>query len=149
MTVLDAGLYVHLPYCASRCGYCAFVVTTDGSSRDRYLAAIEREAGLLEEEAAESAFDSVYLGGGTPSLLPGPAVDRLLANLRSRSARSRARRSSTRANSLRTRCQVILAVAGFTGRPSASVIPSSTNSTQSSRQGTPRPVSASFCRNAS
>ena len=84
MTVLDAGLYVHLPYCASRCGYCAFVVTTDGSSRDRYLAAIEREAGLLEEEAAESAFDSVYLGGGTPSLLPGPAVDRLLANLRSR-----------------------------------------------------------------
>ena len=39
--------------------------------------------------------------------------------------------------------------ARFTGRPSASVIPSSTNSTQSSRQGTPRPVSASFCRNAS
>ncbi len=45
------GLYVHLPYCASRCGYCAFVVTTDGSSRERYLAALEREASLLASEA--------------------------------------------------------------------------------------------------
>ncbi|HKD20013.1 MAG TPA: radical SAM family heme chaperone HemW [Thermoanaerobaculia bacterium] len=84
MKVLDAGLYVHLPYCASRCGYCAFVVTTDGSSRERYLAAIEREAGLLETQADASAFDSVYLGGGTPSLLPGDAVARLLASLRLR-----------------------------------------------------------------
>jgi oxygen-independent coproporphyrinogen III oxidase len=84
VTIPDAGLYVHLPYCASRCGYCAFVVTTDGSSRDRYLEAIEREAGLLAGEAAESAFDSVYLGGGTPSLLPPAAVARLLASLRSR-----------------------------------------------------------------
>ena len=45
------GIYVHLPYCASRCGYCAFVVTTDGSSRDRYLEALEREAALLAPEA--------------------------------------------------------------------------------------------------
>lgn len=84
MTISDAGLYVHLPYCASRCGYCAFVVTTDGSSRDRYLAAIEREARLLEAEAGESAFDSVYFGGGTPSLLPAAAVAGLLASLRAR-----------------------------------------------------------------
>jgi oxygen-independent coproporphyrinogen III oxidase len=84
VTIPEAGLYVHLPYCASRCGYCAFVVTTDGSSRDRYLAAIGREAGLLASEAAENAFDSVYLGGGTPSLLPPAAVVGLLAGLRSR-----------------------------------------------------------------
>ena len=49
VTIPDAGLYVHLPYCASRCGYCAFVVTTDGSSRDRYLEAIEREAAPARE----------------------------------------------------------------------------------------------------
>jgi oxygen-independent coproporphyrinogen-3 oxidase len=79
-----AGLYVHLPYCASRCGYCAFVVTTDGSSRDRYLDAIEREAALLEGEAAGASFDSIYLGGGTPSLLPPAAIARLVAALRSR-----------------------------------------------------------------
>jgi oxygen-independent coproporphyrinogen-3 oxidase len=79
-----AGLYVHLPYCASRCGYCAFVVTTDGSSRDRYLEAMEREAEILSPEAAGVAFDSIYLGGGTPSLLPPETIARTLATLRAR-----------------------------------------------------------------
>ena len=79
-----AGLYVHLPYCATRCGYCAFVVTTDGSSRDRYLEAVEREAAILAPEAAGVAFDSIYLGGGTPSLLPPEAIARTLATLRAR-----------------------------------------------------------------
>lgn len=82
----DAGIYVHLPYCASRCGYCAFVVTTDGSSRDVYLRALERETELLEPEASGSFFDSVYLGGGTPSLLPPAAIARLLDTLRARFA---------------------------------------------------------------
>lgn len=65
-----AGLYVHLPYCRSRCEYCAFVVTTDDSSRSRYLAAVEREAALVAPEAAGADFDGVYFGGGTPSLVP-------------------------------------------------------------------------------
>jgi oxygen-independent coproporphyrinogen-3 oxidase len=81
-----AGLYVHLPYCASRCGYCAFVVTTDGSSRASYLEALEAEAALVAPEAAEAVFDSIYLGGGTPSLLPPVAIARLLSDLRARFA---------------------------------------------------------------
>ncbi len=83
---MTAGLYVHLPYCASRCGYCAFVVSTDASGRDRYLAALEMEAALLAEEARGATLDSIYLGGGTPSLLPGEAVARLLEALRGRFA---------------------------------------------------------------
>jgi len=80
-----AGLYVHLPYCASRCGYCAFVVTTDASSRERYLDALVTEAELLEGEGATGMpFDSIYLGGGTPSFLPGSDVARLLETLRGR-----------------------------------------------------------------
>ncbi len=86
MPAAGTGLYVHLPYCASRCGYCAFVVTTDGASRDRYLEALEREAAILQPEAAGERFDSVYLGGGTPSLLPTPAIARLLEGLRCRFA---------------------------------------------------------------
>ncbi len=81
-----AGIYVHLPYCASRCGYCAFVVTTDGSSRVRYLEALEREAGLVAGEAETATFDSIYLGGGTPSLLPPESIARLLEFLRARFA---------------------------------------------------------------
>jgi oxygen-independent coproporphyrinogen III oxidase len=80
------GIYVHLPYCASRCGYCAFVVTTDGASRARYLEALEAEASLVSSEAAGTVFDSIYLGGGTPSLLPPELIERLLSVLRSRFA---------------------------------------------------------------
>ena len=76
-----AGIYVHLPYCASRCGYCSFVVTTDASSRDAYFDALDREAGLLERETEGAAFDSIYLGGGTPSLAPPEAIARLLDTL--------------------------------------------------------------------
>jgi oxygen-independent coproporphyrinogen-3 oxidase len=78
------GLYVHLPYCASRCAYCAFTVTTDGSTRDAYLSAVEAEAELAGREPAAEAFDSIYLGGGTPSLLPPAAMGRLVAALRRR-----------------------------------------------------------------
>ena len=80
----NAGLYVHLPYCRSRCGYCAFVVSTDDSSRAEYLEALEREAALLSPEAAGAAFDSIYLGGGTPSLVPASDVRRLLGELHRR-----------------------------------------------------------------
>lgn len=79
-----AGLYVHLPYCRSRCGYCAFVVTTDESSRSDYLEALAREAAIVEPEAAGVAFDSLYLGGGTPSLVPEADLARLADELRSR-----------------------------------------------------------------
>jgi oxygen-independent coproporphyrinogen-3 oxidase len=81
-----AGLYVHLPYCRSRCGYCAFVVSTDDSSRAEYLEALAREAAILSAEASGSAFDSIYLGGGTPSLVPAEDLRRLLDGLRGRFA---------------------------------------------------------------
>lgn len=79
-----AGIYLHLPYCRSRCGYCAFVVSTDDRSRDDYLSALVREARILEPEAAGFRFDSLYLGGGTPSLVPAEDLSRLLRDLRAR-----------------------------------------------------------------
>jgi oxygen-independent coproporphyrinogen III oxidase len=79
-----AGLYVHLPYCRSRCGYCAFVVSTDESSRRDYLGALAREAELVGREATEDRFDSLYLGGGTPSLVPVEELSTLLERLRCR-----------------------------------------------------------------
>jgi putative oxygen-independent coproporphyrinogen III oxidase len=78
------GVYVHLPYCASRCGYCAFVVSTDPSSRSEYLEALSREVDLAAAEAVGDRFDSVYLGGGTPSLIPPAELSRLLRQLRDR-----------------------------------------------------------------
>src|SRR5712692_1731296 len=77
-----AGIYTHLPYCRSRCGYCAFVVTTDDSSRAAYLAALLREIALVSPGARGERFDSLYLGGGTPSLLPAGDIAALLDALR-------------------------------------------------------------------
>jgi oxygen-independent coproporphyrinogen-3 oxidase len=86
VTSPPAGLYVHLPYCRSRCGYCAFVVSTDESSRSDYLAALAREAAIVEPEASGIRFDSLYLGGGTPSLVPPGELARLVEELSRRFA---------------------------------------------------------------
>lgn len=61
------GLYVHVPFCSAICPYCDFaVVTGDGARRARYLERLLRE---LEIPSELSDFDTLYLGGGTPSLL--------------------------------------------------------------------------------
>lgn len=76
-----AGVYVHLPYCRSRCGYCSFVVTTDDSSRSTYFEALLSEVRLASGEAEERRFDSIYLGGGTPSWTPPDELEAFLAAL--------------------------------------------------------------------
>jgi oxygen-independent coproporphyrinogen-3 oxidase len=79
--VTAPGIYVHLPYCRSRCGYCSFVVTTDETTRGDYLSAVVREANLLSRGSNEAAFDTLYLGGGTPSLVPTGELGRLIERL--------------------------------------------------------------------
>ena len=67
------GYYLHIPFCARRCDYCAFATWTDRSHlTSRYLAACTRQ---IEQAAAGSPpADSVFVGGGTPSLVPAGAL---------------------------------------------------------------------------
>jgi len=60
------GLYIHIPFCSSRCVYCGFYSTTRIELRQAYVDALCRE---IEMRTAGMIFDTVYLGGGTPSLL--------------------------------------------------------------------------------
>ena len=74
-------LYVHLPFCASRCGYCDFVTVVGHADRhgayvDALLGELELERHLLAPE-----LESVYLGGGTPTLTAADQLERLLAAL--------------------------------------------------------------------
>jgi oxygen-independent coproporphyrinogen-3 oxidase len=64
-----AGLYVHVPFCARRCSYCAFVTSTDLDQRGRTVAALAAEIARLAGRGGRE-LATVYLGGGTPSLLP-------------------------------------------------------------------------------
>ena len=78
------GLYVHVPFCAQRCSYCDFSSgTLSAAAVERYLSAIEIEAGRRAAGAAGTRFTSVFFGGGTPSALSGRHFRRLWSALRS------------------------------------------------------------------
>ncbi|MBC5804940.1 MAG: coproporphyrinogen III oxidase [Candidatus Eremiobacter antarcticus] len=82
----DAGIgcYVHLPFCHRICPYCDFsVVVYDERRSVRYLSALLHEIGRMP---APATLQTLYFGGGTPSLLPVSHIDRLAAALRSRPA---------------------------------------------------------------
>lgn len=67
-----SGLYIHIPYCTSRCSYCAFAVVHNGyAGRHRYFDALKRELdGYLQLQGGEFVgFETVSFGGGTPSLV--------------------------------------------------------------------------------
>jgi len=65
-----AGLYVHVPFCATRCTYCDFATgTVTRPGLERWLDAIEAEIRSRGPEAAGTAWTSVFFGGGTPSVL--------------------------------------------------------------------------------
>ncbi len=62
-----AGLYIHVPFCRSKCAYCDFYSITDNSHVERYLHALSCEMASYRDFAPR--FDTVYIGGGTPSVL--------------------------------------------------------------------------------
>lgn len=63
-----AGIYIHIPFCRSKCAYCDFFSTPDAKWMHRYVDALINEAALRLNEIGEQ-YTTLYLGGGTPSLL--------------------------------------------------------------------------------
>ncbi|MEV4766658.1 radical SAM family heme chaperone HemW, partial [Micromonospora chokoriensis] len=80
------GVYVHVPFCASRCGYCDFNTYTaaelgGGASRDGYADTVLAELALAARVLGDSPpprVDTVFVGGGTPTLLPADDLARIL-----------------------------------------------------------------------
>ncbi len=82
-----AGVYLHVPFCRSRCSYCDFAtdVYRDSEAVERYVSALVKEIELVENDVsafagAQSSFslDTVYFGGGTPSLLTPKQLEKIL-----------------------------------------------------------------------
>ncbi len=73
-----AGIYIHIPFCASRCIYCAFYSTTSLDLRQQYVDAVCRESGVRRQE---TEVRSIYLGGGTPSQLTIPQLRQIFDTL--------------------------------------------------------------------
>ncbi|HEX9419424.1 MAG TPA: radical SAM family heme chaperone HemW [Methylomirabilota bacterium] len=81
------GAYLHIPFCTKRCGYCSFNTAPDSPGAvARFLPALLGEIDIVAREPWAGAVDlrSVFLGGGTPSLLPDEALAELLEHLRAR-----------------------------------------------------------------
>ena len=75
-----AGLYVHIPFCSSRCSYCDFATGLyQGELAERYVTALVEEIKTSRYRGA--IVDTVYFGGGTPSLLAPAQLDRILTTL--------------------------------------------------------------------
>lgn len=86
MTTLFAepgGIYVHVPFCVRKCAYCDFYSVSDLSRIPRYTDALEQEIRRAEPPAGQ-AFDTLYFGGGTPSVLEPAQIARILKAIRER-----------------------------------------------------------------
>ncbi len=73
-----AGLYIHVPFCKTKCPYCDFYSITDLSGRLAWTMAAVREMSLYQERFEGQVFDSIYFGGGTPTLLEKEQLEELI-----------------------------------------------------------------------
>jgi oxygen-independent coproporphyrinogen-3 oxidase len=81
----SVSLYVHIPFCQSKCSYCDFNSYAGMESLiPSYVDGLLTEMGLWQESTQRTNVATVFLGGGTPSLLPLAEVERLIAALRQR-----------------------------------------------------------------
>jgi oxygen-independent coproporphyrinogen-3 oxidase len=74
------GLYIHIPFCLSKCPYCDFYSSTSLSALPHFLEALLKEMGMYRNQF--NPFGTVYIGGGTPSLLNSQQLESVLARIR-------------------------------------------------------------------
>jgi len=76
-----AGLYVHIPFCRQQCNYCDFHFTVSFKQKERVLAALKQEIKQRADEGENIIYQSVYIGGGTPSVLTPDELEDLFSLL--------------------------------------------------------------------
>lgn len=74
------GIYIHIPFCLRKCPYCDFYSTAshDKETRERFLSALCKE---IENYGQGQVVDTVFFGGGTPSILDGGEISRIMSKL--------------------------------------------------------------------
>ena len=78
-----AGIYIHIPFCRQACHYCNFHFATSLRQKDELLAALLKETELQQGYLDNEIIETIYFGGGTPSLLPVADLRLLLQQVRS------------------------------------------------------------------
>ncbi len=81
---MAAGLYIHVPFCLKKCAYCDFYSITDLTLKQAYLHSLDLEMEKVSARWQDFFFDSLYIGGGTPSLFSPGEIEKVLARARKR-----------------------------------------------------------------
>ena len=80
--MISAGIYIHIPFCAIKCMYCDFYSIADReNSIPKFIEAITQEIEQCEIDVSKWTFDTIFIGGGTPSLLEANSIELLLSRL--------------------------------------------------------------------
>lgn len=76
-----AGIYIHIPFCRKLCSYCDFYHIITQSDNKQYIEALNREAFLRRDYLGNQPVSTIYIGGGTPSVLQPPEIKSILDNI--------------------------------------------------------------------
>lgn len=76
------GIYIHIPFCVKKCAYCDFYSLCDLSLQTNYVNALISQIASFRAEAKNRIVDTIYIGGGTPSILSGEQILRILKTVR-------------------------------------------------------------------
>ena len=64
-----SGIYIHIPFCKQACHYCDFHFSTSIKKKDEMVLALAKEIAMRKSEFQDDAVETIYFGGGTPSIL--------------------------------------------------------------------------------
>lgn len=73
-----AGIYIHIPFCKTKCHYCDFYKTTDFGAKTDFLSALKNEIHGRQHELQDEKIASIYFGGGTPSVLKISEINEII-----------------------------------------------------------------------
>ena len=82
ITVNKAGIYIHVPFCKTKCIYCDFYsITKRDDSIPRFVDCLIKEINLNKNKLSNYMFDTIFFGGGTPSVLTAQQLEKILNEL--------------------------------------------------------------------
>ncbi|WP_129596745.1 radical SAM family heme chaperone HemW [Anaerophilus nitritogenes] len=74
----NIGLYIHIPFCVKKCFYCDFCSYPDTYNISAYMNAVKKEIKSFEKDLKEYKIKSIFIGGGTPSIIPIDEMDKIM-----------------------------------------------------------------------
>lgn len=80
--MMNKSIYIHIPFCKSKCYYCNFISYTNLNLIDKYIKFLKKEISLYKEDLLNSNIETIYIGGGTPSVLSAKQISKIIQEIK-------------------------------------------------------------------